>query len=143
MINFASIYRSPGSGISVFMSFYGFLSSLSSPTLICGDFNIHLDTDTDPWAPDPYDPREIYGSHYGGPGYARSDYGTYPGPARNHIYEPGNYGSQSVYGGPAFSDYGIYGTYGHRPPPPRTDFIPASELGRPSTAMSTRLSTNV
>jgi len=50
MINFASIYRSPGSGISVFlvefMSFYGFLSSLSSPTLICGDFNIHLDTDT-------------------------------------------------------------------------------------------------
>jgi len=43
----------------------------------------------DPWAPDPYDPREIYGSHYGGPGYARSDYGTYPGPARNHIYEPG------------------------------------------------------
>ena len=50
MINFAPIYRPAGSGISVFlgefMSFYGFLSSLSCPTLICGDFNIHLDTDT-------------------------------------------------------------------------------------------------
>jgi len=28
------------------MSFYGFLSSLSSPTLICGDFTIRLHTDT-------------------------------------------------------------------------------------------------
>jgi hypothetical protein len=49
-LNFASIYRPPGSGISVFldefMSFSGFISSLPSPTIICGDFNIHLDTAT-------------------------------------------------------------------------------------------------
>ena len=49
MINFTSIYRPPDSVISVFldgfMSFYGLFSSWSSPTLICGDCNIHLDTD--------------------------------------------------------------------------------------------------
>ena len=49
-LTFASIYRPPGDGISLFldefMSFFGFISSLSSPTVICGDFNIHLDTDT-------------------------------------------------------------------------------------------------
>lgn len=49
-LNFASIYRPPGSNITVFldefMSFAGFISSLPSPTIISGDFNIHLDTAT-------------------------------------------------------------------------------------------------
>ena len=47
-LNFASIYRPPGSGISAFlddfMSFYGFITTLPSQTILCGDFNIHYDT---------------------------------------------------------------------------------------------------
>ena len=50
VIHFAAIYIHRGSVISVcldeFTSFYGFLSSLSYLMLICGDFNIYLDTDT-------------------------------------------------------------------------------------------------
>ena len=46
-LNFVSIYRPPGSGISVFidefMSFYGNISTLSPTAIIAGDFNIHLD----------------------------------------------------------------------------------------------------
>ena len=45
----ACVYRTPGSCSSIFLDdflfFCGFLSSLTSSFIICGDFNDHVDTD--------------------------------------------------------------------------------------------------
>jgi len=47
-LNFVSVYRPPNLSCSDFcddfVSFIGFTSTLSSPTIISGDFNIHVDT---------------------------------------------------------------------------------------------------
>ena len=49
-LNFASIYRPPGASVSVFlddfMSFSGSVASMSSSIITCGDFNIHLYTNS-------------------------------------------------------------------------------------------------
>ena len=45
----ACVYRTPGSCSSAFLDdflhFCGFLLSLTSSFIICGDFNVHVDTD--------------------------------------------------------------------------------------------------